>query len=236
MGTNWEDLAGWWTEEVADDPAYQEQVLPLLLDLLEPQPGRTYLDAGCGDGRVMRAVLARGAVPIGCDLNVELLLGARTIGPVVACRLPDLGWIRPAAVDGAYASLVAEHLSDLAPFFAGLAGAVRKGGPLVLVVNHPLFTTPESGPVVDPTDGEVFWRWGTYLEEGFTEEPAGNGSVTFFHRPLASVLNFAAAAGWSLTRVVELGVSPETDDALLASQSHVPRLLGVRWTRSPDPT
>jgi SAM-dependent methyltransferase len=236
MGTNWEDLAGWWTEEVADDPAYQEQVLPLLLDLLEPQPGRTYLDAGCGDGRVMAAVVARGAVPIGCDLNVELLRQAHTVGPVVACRLPDLGWIRPAAVDGAYASLVAEHLPDLAPFLAGLAEAVTEGGPLVLVVNHPLFTAPESGPIVDPTDGEVFWRWGTYLEEGFTEEPAGDGRVTFYHRPLANILNSAAAAGWSLTRVVELGVSPESDDALLASQSHVPRLLGVRWTRIPDST
>ncbi len=183
-----------------------------------------------------RAVGGPGAVPIGCDLNVEFFVEPTPSGPVVACRLPDLGWIRPAAVDGAYASLVAEHLPDLAPFLAGLAEAVTEGGPLVLVVNHPLFTAPESGPIVDPTDGEVFWRWGTYLEEGFTEEPAGDGRVTFYHRPLANILNSAAAAGWSLTRVVELGVSPESDDALLASQSHVPRLLGVRWTRIPDST
>ena len=236
MGNDWEDLAAWWTKEVGDDPAYQEQVLPLLLDLLEPQPVSTYLDVGCGDGRVMSAVNATGAATIGCDLSFELLLRASSHGPAVACRLPELGWIRRAALDGAYVSLVAEHLPDLVPLFTGLSGVVREGGPLALVVNHPLFTAPDSGPVVDPADGEVFWRWGNYLAEGHTEEPAGDGDVRFYHRPFAVILNSAAAANWSLERVVELGVSAEHTDELLASQSSIPRLLGVRWTRNSDQT
>lgn len=234
MGTDWEDLAGWWTEEVADDPAYREEVLPLLLGLLEPRPGATYLDVGCGDGRVMQAVIEAGGTAIGCDLNLDLLRQAGQVGPVVGCRLPDLGWVRSGALHGAYVSLVVEHLPELDPFFAGLAATVATGGPLALIVNHPLFTAPESGPVVDPTDGEVFWRWGTYLEEGHTEEPAGDGLVTFYHRPLAALLNAAAQAGWLLERVVELGAPPTTQDSLMASQSHIPRLLGVRWMKSPD--
>ncbi|MDH3397416.1 MAG: class I SAM-dependent methyltransferase [Acidimicrobiia bacterium] len=234
MRTEWEDLAEWWQQELADDSGYAEEALPLLLDLLDPRPGNRYLDAGCGDGRVMRAVVETGATVIGCDLNLELLRLAKAEGPVVGCRLPNLDWIRPATFDGAYASLVVEHLVDLASFFAGLAEAVRFGGPLALVVNHPLFTAPESGPVVDPTDGEVFWRWGTYLEDGYTEEPAGAGRVTFYHRPLATLLNAAADAGWSLERTVERGVPTTTRDPLLASQGHIPRLLGVRWTRGEE--
>ena len=230
MRSDWEDLAGWWREELAGDAAYREQVLPLLLGLLDPQPGLSYLDAGCGDGRVMRAVGAAGARAIGCDVNVELLQLARAEGPVVVCRLPDLDWVRPASLDGAYASLVVEHLDDLESFFAALAGAVRPKGTLALVVNHPLFTAPESGPVVDPTDGEVFWRWGTYLEDGFTEEPAGQSRITFYHRPLATLLNAAAEAGWALERSVEQA-APTTHDPLLASQEHIPRLLGLRWVK-----
>jgi SAM-dependent methyltransferase len=236
MKADWEDLAGWWMQEVADDPAYREEVLPVLLDLLEPQPGRSYLDAGCGDGRVMRAVVETGGRAIGCDLNLELLRLAQAEGPVVGCRLPNLDWIRSGVFDGAYASLVVEHLADLASLFGALAGAVRTGGPLALVVNHPLFTAPDSGPVIDSTDGEVFWRWGTYLEDGYTEEPTGEGHVTFYHRPLSTLLNAAAGAGWSLERTIERGVPATTRDSLLAPQEHVPRLLGLRWTRGLEPS
>ena len=232
MAHDWEDLAGWWTEEVADDPAYRNQVLPLLLDLLDPKPNGVYLDAGCGEGRVMAEIIKTGATVVGCDVNLELLRDARRQGPVVGCRLPDLKWIKPGSFTGGYASLVVEHLPDLSPFFAGLSAAIASGGPLVLVVNHPLFTAPDSGPVVDPSDGEVYWRWGSYLDQGFTEEPAGTDRVTFYHRPLATLLNSAAEARWSLERVLELGVSPSSRDSLLAAQNHIPRLMGVRWVRA----
>ncbi len=230
MSTEWDDLAGWWRQELEDDPAYETDVLPMVLNLLDPQPGLTYLDTGCGDGRVMRSVGAAGARVIGCDVNLELLQLARAEGPVVGCRLPGLDWIRPAGLNGAYASLVVEHLVDLEPLFAGLARVVRPRGPLALVVNHPLFTAPDSGPVVDPTDGEVFWRWGTYFDDGFTEEPAGRSRVTFYHRPLASLLNAAAGAGWALERAIERSATT-THDPLLAQQGHIPRLLGLRWVK-----
>lgn len=236
MGTDWEDLAGWWIEEVVGDPAYVDEVLPLSIELLDPQAGAVYLDAGCGEGRVMQAVGRAGATMIGCDLNPELLLRARGEGPVVACRLPELDWIRPASLDGVHASLVVEHLADLDRFFAAAAKAVIAGGRLVVVVNHPLYTAPDSGPILDPTDGEVFWRWGTYLEPGSTDEPAGEATVTFHHRPLAVLLNSAAESGWALDRMVELGVAPDTSDRLLAPQAHIPRLLGCRWIKaSPAP-
>ena len=184
MGDNWEELTEWWTEEVADDPAYQEQVLPLVLDLLKPRPGSTYLDVGCGDGRVMAAVREAGATAIGCDLNLELLRLAVDKGPVVGCRLPGLDWIRPGVFEEPMPASSPSMWPTSPSFFQRLAEAVRVGGPLVLVANHPAFTAPGSGPIVDPTDGEVFWRWGAYLGDGFTEEPAGERTITFHHRSL----------------------------------------------------
>jgi SAM-dependent methyltransferase len=231
MGADWNQLTDWWLEEVSEDAAYHEQVLPLLLHLLDPEVGSVYLDAGCGDGRVMHAARSGGALVIGCDLNQQLLSHARRAGPVVACRLPDLDWIRSGSLDGAYTSLVIEHLEEVGPFFSGLARAVTPGGRLVVVVNHPFFTAPHSGPVVDPEDGEVFWRWGAYLDKGLVEERAGAQTVTFFHRPMAALLNAAAGAGWSLDEMVELGVSRASEDPLLARQDQIPRLLGCRWIR-----
>ncbi len=226
----WERLAAWWRREIADDPAYGQQVVPLVLQLLAPRAGARYLDLGCGEGQVMRAVAAAGAVVIGCDLNLDLLVGARRAGPVVRCRLPDLGWVRSASCDGGYVSLVLEHLDDVAGLMAAAAEAIRREGVLVAVLNHPLFTAPGSAPVLDLEDGEVLWRWGSYLQPGTVELPAAGGSVGFRHRPLSALLNAAAAAGWVLERMEEQGL--RSQEPALAVQQHLPRLLGVRWRHS----
>ncbi len=230
MSSDWTHFTEWWLAEVGLDSAYREEVLPLLLDILRPEPGDLYLDLGCGEGRAMRAVGQSGSRVIGCDVNFDLLKEARRAGPVVRCELPGLAWVRDGTFDGGFVSLVLEHLEDLDEFFAQVARVIRPGGRLAIVLNHPFFTAPESGPVVDPTDGELLWRWGRYLEPGSSREPAGGGSLIFYHRPLALLLNVAARAGWALAETQERGIG-RGGDPLLAEQPHIPRLLGVRWTR-----
>ena len=234
MTTPWDDgLADWWVEEVSSDPVYAEEVVPLALAVLEPVRGGRYLELGCGEGEVMRALASQGARALGCDLSERLARRAAGAGPVVVCCLPDLGWVRPGSLDGALAVLVVEHLMDAGALFAAARRAVRPGGVLALVANHPAYTAPGSGPLLDPEDGEVLWRWGPYMEEGSSAEPAGQGTVTFHHRSLARLLTAAAAAGWCLERVVEHGVGERraAADPLLAAQRQIPRLLAARWVR-----
>jgi hypothetical protein len=89
---------------------------------------------------------------------------------------------------------------------------------------------------LDPTDGEVLWRWGPYLDEGASEVPAGDGAVTFHHRPVSRLLSAAAGAGWCLERLEELGVGEvqAAGDPLLDAQRHIPRLLAARWLRKEE--
>ncbi|MGH8874498.1 MAG: class I SAM-dependent methyltransferase [Acidimicrobiia bacterium] len=235
-GQQWPALADWWVAEVSSDPAYREEVVPLVVDLLDPRPGAWYLDLGCGEGQVMAAVAERGGRVVGCDLSAALLGRARQYGSVVLGRLPELGWARAGAFDGACLSLVLEHLVDPAALFVEAARVVREGGALVAVVNHPYFTAPGASPVVDPTDGELFWRWGAYLEPGHTDEPTGPGVVRFHHRPLGELLTSAAGVGWSLEVMIERGAGPQQADRdpLLKAQVGIPRLLGARWLRAPE--
>ena len=179
----WDRLANWWIDELAADPAYDEEIAPLLVNLLDPQPGSLYLDVGCGTGRLVPRITECGARVVGCDHNRELLRIASKVCPVVQTLLPNLGWVRPGSFDGAYVGLVLEHIEDETSFFAQVAGAVRAGGVLAMVINHPIWTAPGSTPIEEP-EGEILWRTGTYFGRGFSDEPAGKGKVRFYHRTI----------------------------------------------------
>ena len=223
---SWSDLSDWWVVEIEDDPAYNAVVNPMLLDILQPEAGRTYLDLGCGEGRVMRALKESGAAAHGVDLTPALARRAADSGPVVIGRLPDLGFLRDDSYDGAFCVLALEHIEDEERFFAEAARAVRPGGVFALVINHPFRTAPGATPITD-SDGETLWRPGDYFSSGTTLEPAGEGQMLFHHRSTARILESAAAAGWYLERFVE-APHHELDD-----QAGIPRLLACRWRLLP---
>lgn len=229
-----ESLAEWWLDEVASDPAYPAEVLPLALEMLRPEAGKTYLDLGCGEGRVLAAVKAASAEAFGIDASPRLAAAASRVAPVVMGTLPGLEFIRDESVDGVVVVLVLEHLEDHTRMFFEAARVARPGGVLALVVNHPLITAPDSAPVIDD-DGEILWRWGRYFAGGYTEEVAGGLTVRFHHRTMSSLLGAAAAAGWALEAIAEVGAGPERAavDPLLAVQVDLPRLLAIRWRKSP---
>ncbi len=213
------EAATWWAAEVETDPAYGRDVDPLLRELM-PVPAGRLLDLGCGTGRLLTA----GAV--GVDASVDLLQLAA--GNVVAADIKSLPF-DAASFDTAYAVLVLEHLEDPASVFGEVGRVVKPGGRFVMVLNHPIFTAPGSGPLLD-TDGEVLWRVGAYLRQGHSDEPAGPSSIRFHHRPLGSLMTVAAETGWLLERLEERPAG-DAADSLLAVQGNVPRLLGVRWRR-----
>ncbi len=224
---SWTELADWWESEVASDPSYQEVVIPLV-DHLLPESG-LFVDLGCGEGQVMKAVTTPRRTLVGCDLNAQLAATAARHGSVVQASLPDLRWLRPGTVDGCLTVLVIEHLASLESFFAATAEVTRVGGVLVIIANHPYVTAPGSASVVDPTDGEVFWRWGAYLPEGITQEAAGSSTIAFHHRPLGRLLTAAAQNGWILRELREVetpGSGVDLPDAGL------PRLIGAVWERN----
>jgi hypothetical protein len=146
--------------------------------------------------------------------------------------LPDLSWVRAGSVDRAVAVGVLELLPDERDFFDQVRTAVRRGGTLAVVMNHPVVTAAGSEPLVDD-DGDVVWRWGRYLDRGSLVEPAGHRTVELHHRPLGQLLTTAAAAGWRLERLVETGATTHTvaTGSGPRGQQHLPSILGARWRR-----
>jgi len=223
---SWSHLSDWWLTEIDDDPAYESVVNPMLLDVVQPEGGRTYLDLGCGEGRVMRAIRESAAMAHGVELNRELARRAADSGPVVIGRLPDLDFLRDDSYDGAFCVLVLEHIDDERQLLAEAARVVRTGGVFGLVMNHPYWTAPGATPISD-LDGETLWRPGEYFSPGTTLEPAGDREVLFHHRTTSAILEAAAVAGWALERFVE---APHHE---LVEQPGIPRLLACRWRLLP---
>ena len=217
---SWSELSDWWLEELASDPAYEEVVTPLLLDVFSPEVGHRYLDLGSGEGRLINAVTERGSTVHGVELNEQL--AAHSGAVVVVAALPDLDFLRPDSYEGAYCVLALEHIPDHQTFFDGVGRIVKKGGVLAVVMNHPIWTAPGSTPITD-TDGEVLWRPGDYFSDGKTEEPAGSAKVTFYHRSTSDLLNSASESGWTLEQMIE---RPHHE---IEDQAGIPRLLACRW-------
>lgn len=219
----WRALADWWVEELLSDAAYEEVVTPLLLDVLRPQAGASYVDLGSGEGRLLRTIGALGAKPFGLEINHELASRAGMLSVVGDATATPF---RQATFDGAYVVLVIEHIGDHVSFFQECSRLVTPGGVLALVANHPIWTAPGSTPITDD-DGEVLWRPGEYFSHGTSQVPAADTSVLFHHRSTGELLNAAAAAGWCLDQMIE---QPHHE---LSDQSGIPRLAAFRWTRRP---
>lgn len=228
---NWDAIAGWWREEVASDPVYREDVAPMLSRLMRATADPV-LDLGCGDGRWLRWLEPRGRIAVGCDRSLALLADAATGHPVAMCDLPSLAWVRGGSIGTALSVFVLDLVEEFEPFFSETHRIVESGGGLVVVVNHPVFTAPRSGPFMDQ-DLDVFWRWGDYLERGADIVPAGDRDVQMFHRSIADLLTVAADAGWCLDEMIEapLGSAAIEREPSYAGQEGVPRFLGVRWNR-----
>jgi SAM-dependent methyltransferase len=208
--------------ELAGDPAYESVVTPLLFSLFTPEADSLYLDIGCGEGRMMRRVREEGARAHGVDVNPTLAAHDPMAVVAMAQQLP----MRSAAYVGVYSVLTLEHISECRQFMAEAARVTKPGGCLVVIVNHPIWTAPGSTPISD-SDGEALWRPGDYFSDGSTDLPAGDGTITFHHRPMSDLLNAAAEAGWSLEQMIEQP-HHEFDD-----QAGIPRLLACRWRLLP---
>ncbi len=233
MSETWDGIAGWWVDAVNADPGQSTDTHALLDELLgdiRRNMSGTTLDLGCGEGQGMRGLT--GSV-IGVDLSIALLRHARATGPVVQARLPDLSWALSNAVDRVVSVGLLDLIPDHRTFFAETLRVVRSGGHLVVVVNHPVATSPGSESLVD-ADGEILWRWGTYLTQGRLPQYIDDQVVELFHRPLGELLSAAADAGWILEAMIERGPSRNTIDGPDGMHGHeeIPTLAGFRWRSS----
>jgi SAM-dependent methyltransferase len=119
-------------------------------------PGARVVDLACGNGRIGKWLIARGATSlVGVDRSEEMLAHAiergvyerAVLADVTATGLPE------ASFDGAITSMALCHVSDLDAFFHEAKRLLRPGGWLALLDFHPFFLFMGIPTHFDPPDG-----------------------------------------------------------------------------------
>jgi SAM-dependent methyltransferase len=234
--TLWEQHAGWWQREFTDgaDPEYEEQIIPIVERHLEG--ARRVLDVGCGEGQIARRAAALGAQVLGLDPTPSQIAVAvaRGGGPVYARADADHLPVADASFDAVVMCLVIEHLDPFEPSIREMARVLEPGGRCLLLMNHPLLQTPDSGWVDDHILEEQYWRVGAYLRPDSTIEEVSPGvNLPFMHRPLGRYVHVMGTEGLLIEDMEEppppagfLAAAPEYGEA-----STIPRLMVVRARR-----
>lgn len=103
-----------------------------LIDLLNPQPGETVLDIGCGTGHLTHAIAERGANVIGTDFSPAMIEQARANYPDIRFEVADASdFTLDVPVDAIFSNAVFHWVRDQEGTAACLARALKPGGRLV---------------------------------------------------------------------------------------------------------
>ena len=127
--------------------AYDDTPNPLIaldrrytVKLLAPRSRERILDAGCGTGANLRALVQADSQPVGLDFSRGMLHVALRKNLGVPLAQADLSLalpLRRESFDGFLCALVSEHLTNLRTLFREAFAVLRQGGRLVFSAFHP---------------------------------------------------------------------------------------------------
>ncbi|MDQ3378785.1 MAG: class I SAM-dependent methyltransferase [Actinomycetota bacterium] len=175
-------------EPVVPDPAFDRKFEVLTEEMARLLPARSFLDAGCGDGRYLAALAAVGPLPeriVGVDIAESILDTARRATAVagfepelVRANLERLPF-GDAEFDFVISVQVLEHLLDPVGGLEELARVLKPGGALLLSTDNSrnLITRTLNAPrwalarAARKRNSRVRFRFphGSFDERGLTE-------------------------------------------------------------------
>lgn len=168
---------------------------PAMLELAGDVHGQQILDAGCGAGHHMAALIARGATVIGLEGSEALVALARTrLGEAAEVHQHELDTpldlIEDASFDGVVCALVMHHLRDRPAFLHEVFRVLRPGGWFTLSTTH-------------PTSDWLHFRDNYFSEAWVDLHLPGGQSIRYQRMSIETLVNEVIAAGFRLERLIE---------------------------------
>jgi SAM-dependent methyltransferase len=224
---HWESQAeNWvrWTRGPIAD-AYVDYA-PQFFELL-PAPHGPVLEVGCGEGRVIRDLRARGYEPTGVDVSPTMIHHAQEADPDGRYVVADAS--RLPFAEESFALVVAFNslmdIDDLDGAVAEAARVLRPGGRLCACVTHPV---ADAGVFAERAAQAPFVIEGSYLGRQRFDAVVERGDTRMHFRGWANPIETYAAAFAAAGLLIERLREPAVPDERIA---HDP--AEERWRRIP---
>ncbi len=226
----WEANAQIWDERMGDEGNDFFNVLcwPTLASLLDPQPGRRYLDVACGNGLTSRRLVALGADVTAFDFSSNLIELARTRSPNderITYHVLDatdenqlLTTLQPfAPFDGALSNMALFDMPEITPLFRVMSKLLQPGGVFVYSITHPAFNNSSCNHIVEEwDDGKINTRYAVKISQYMTPSRSQGLGLRYqpkpqlyFNRPLEFYLNEGFKNGFVLDGFSERAFPPD---------------------------
>ena len=222
--TSWNQVAKWYNKTVEDKESYQKTVLlPGVLRMLNLKKEERVLDSACGNGFFTEQMSRYAREVVGVELSRELVAIAKkqhasknisySIGDAQKLTVPSQTF------DVVTIIMALQNIENADAAVREASKALKKGGRLLVVINHPILRTPRQTSwgwdEEKKTQYRRIDRYMTELKIPIEMHPGrSSGERTWsFHRPLFAYIQMLSRHGlyiadmeeWISTRESESG-------------------------------
>lgn len=243
--TSWDAVGEWYGTHLSAPGTYQSEVVwPGAMRLLGVGPGKTFLDVACGEGSFAQLIVKQGGSVVGIDAAPTLVRQAqnkkiRDAEFFVADAAGSIAMYNGKTFDGAAIVLALQNMSDMNGTLANVSKVMKRGAPVVIVLNHPAFRIPrQSSWGFEEERKMMYRRVDSYLTENaipmlMHPGDAPDVKTTSFHRPISSYITSLAANGFVVDAMEEWISHKESTSGPRAKSENrirkeVPMFLAIR--------
>jgi 2-polyprenyl-3-methyl-5-hydroxy-6-metoxy-1,4-benzoquinol methylase len=207
----WNDLASAREVQIGSglDVVYTQLLAPTVLQLLPSTPAASVLDVGCGVGHLTALLAPRSHSVVGIDPSAHAI----TVASRVCSGINNVQLLQSTVQDYttpgndrhtvAVANMMLHCSLNLPETLSAIRSHLVPEGTLIVTMPHPVFYPRHRG--------YFEMRWFNYLEEIVVrdrfalmrQEQTGFFS-TYIHRPLETYLTQLIAAGFTISKFIEL--------------------------------